>query len=217
VLCIWEGTNDIQALNTVGRQVAPDNKDSRGRVVFDRLLAEIREFISVNRSTRAFTESLAVLGHSVNALEKFRNAMTRTTAADRRAYKRRMFGSILARPDRAAEMAAETRWAEMVQSSARNFSAYLAQIVQAWQLMRMGVEADRLLASMNTDRECAPEDREFDEPFLRGRVLLANHFVFSANCLDKNLLQWERQFFHSVPRELGREELCDTVERVTLV
>jgi alkylation response protein AidB-like acyl-CoA dehydrogenase/electron transfer flavoprotein alpha subunit len=216
VLCIWEGTNDIQALNTVGRQISPDNKDSRGRVVFERLLAEIRAFISLHRVNPAFAESLAVLDGSVNALERFRNAMARATPADRRNYKRRMFGSVFARPDRAAETAAEGRWAEMVQASARNFSAYFAQIVQAWQLLRMGVAADRLLHTMSNGAEPSPEDRQFDEPFLRGRVLLANHFVFSPNCLDKNLLQWERQFYRSVPWELKREELSDAAERITL-
>jgi len=216
VLCIWEGTNDIQALNTVGRQIAPDNRDSRGRVVFERLLAEIREFIVTNRANPAFAESLALLERSVRALEKFRNAITRATPADRRDYKRRMFGSIVARPDRAAEAAAEGRWAEMVQSSARNFSTYLAQIVEAWQLLRMGVVADRLLQRMKSGAEPVFEDRQFDEPFLRGRVLLANHFVFSPNCLDTNLLQRERQFHRSVPRDLQREELCDAVERITV-
>jgi alkylation response protein AidB-like acyl-CoA dehydrogenase/electron transfer flavoprotein alpha subunit len=217
VLCIWEGTNDIQALNTVGRQISPDNKDSRGRVVFDRLLSEIREFISANRTDPPFAESLAVLDRSVNALGQFRNAMTRATPADRRDYRRRMFGSIFARPDRAAVMAAEGRWAEMVQSSARNFSAYFAQIVQAWQLLRMGVAADRLMKDMKAGAALAPEDRQFDDSFLRGRVLLANHFVFSPNCLDKSVLQWERQFYHSVPWELKREELSDAAERITLV
>ncbi len=217
VLCIWEGTNDIQALNTVGRQISPDNTDSRGRVAFERLLFEIREFINANRVNPAFAESLGLLDQSVNALERFRNAMTRATPADRRNYKRRMFGSIFARPDRAAQAAAEGRWAEMVQSSARSFSAYFAQIVQAWQLLRVGVAADRLIQDMQSGAaSLAPEDRQFDEPFLRGRVLLANHFVFSPGGLDKNLLQWERQFYHPVPRELTRDELSDTVERITL-
>jgi hypothetical protein len=200
----------------VGRQIAPDNRDSRGRVVFERLLEEIREFIRSNRGDPAFAESLALLDRGVNALEKFRNAMTRATPADRRDYKRRLFGSVFARPDRGAEAAAEGRWAEMVQSSARNFSAYFAQIVQAWQLLRTGVAADRLIADGTHGAEPAPEDRQFDEPFLRGRILLANHFVFSPNCLDKNLLQWEQQFYRSVPWALTREELCDTAERITL-
>jgi len=217
VLCIWEGTNDIQALNTAGRQISPDNTDSRGRVAFERLLFEIREFISANRVNPAFAESLGLLDQGVNGLERFRNAMTRATPADRRNYRRRMLGSIFARPDRAAQAAAEARWAEMVQSSARSFSAYFAQIVQAWQLLRMGVAADRLIRDMQSGAaSLAPEDRQFDEPFLRGRVLLANHFVFSPGCLDKNLFQWERQFYHPVPRELTRDELCDTVERITL-
>jgi alkylation response protein AidB-like acyl-CoA dehydrogenase len=216
VLCIWEGTNDIQALNTVGRQIAPDNTDSRGRVVFERLLSEIREFIGAHRSNPAFAESLAILAESVTALERFRNTMTRATPAARRAYRRRMHGSIFARPDRAAHLAAEGRWAEMVQSSARNFSTYLAQVVQAWQLLRMGVAADQLLAAMKAGAEPAAEDRQFDESFLRGRVLLANHFVFSPNCMDRALLHWDRQFYHSVPWDLKREELCDSVERITV-
>jgi alkylation response protein AidB-like acyl-CoA dehydrogenase/electron transfer flavoprotein alpha subunit len=216
VLCIWEGTNDIQALNTVGRQIAPDNKDSRGRVIFERLLSEIREFIAANRANPAFADSLVVLERSVNALERFRNTMTRATPADRRTYKRRMFGSIFARPDSTALAAAEGRWAEMVESSARNFSAYFAQIVQAWQLLRTGVIADTLLRATKNGAPRAPEDQQFDEPFLHGRVLLANHFALSPNCVDKNLLHWEEQFFHSVPWELRREELCDAAERITL-
>jgi hypothetical protein len=216
VLCIWEGTNDIQALNTVGRQIAPDNTDSRGRVVFERLLAEIHEFIRANKANPTFAESLAVFERSVNALERFRNTMTRATRADKRNYKRRMFGSIFARPDRAAQAAAEGRWAEMVQASARNFSAYFAQVVQAWQLLRTGLVADRLLAERKAGTEPAAEDAQFDEAFLAGRVLLAKHFVFSSSCLDKALLDWERQFYHSVPWTLRREELCDTVERMTV-
>jgi alkylation response protein AidB-like acyl-CoA dehydrogenase/electron transfer flavoprotein alpha subunit len=216
VLCIWEGTNDIQALNTVGRQIAADNRDSRGRVVFSRLLAEIRAFIRANAANPAFAESLAVLDRSVDALERFRNTLTRATVATELNYRRRMFGSIFARPDEAARAAAAGRWAEMVEASARNFSTYFAQIVQAWQLLRMGVAADQRLAAINAGAPIAPEDRQFDEAFLRGRVLLANHFVFSPNCLDKALLHWQRQFYHSVPWDLKREELCDAVERITL-
>ncbi len=216
VLCIWEGTNDIQALNTVGRQISPDNTDSRGRVIFERLLSEIREFISANKTNPAFAESLAVLGRSVDALERFRNAMTRATPAEKRSYRRRMFGSMFARPDRAAQLAAKGRWAEMVQSSARNFSVYFAQIVQAWQLLRMGVSADQLLRDIRNGSPQAPENQQFDEAFLRGRVLLANHFVFSPNCMDKTLLHWEQQFYHSVPWALRREELCDKPERIAL-
>ena len=216
VLCIWEGTNDIQALNTVGRQIAPDNTDSHGRVVFERLIADIREFIGAHRSHPAFAESVAHLAESVDALERFRNTMTRARPADRRAYRRRMHGSIFARPDPAAQAAAESRWAEMVQASARNFSTYLAQVVQAWQLLRMGVVADALLEQRTASIEPADEDRQFDEAFLRGRVLLANHFVASPNCLDRGLLHWERQFYHSVPWELKREELCDAAERITV-
>ena len=216
VLCIWEGTNDIQALNTVGRQIATDNKDSRGRVVFERLLAEIREFIGANKANPAFTESLGVLARSVNALDRFRNVMTRARAADERNYKRRMFGSIFARPDRAAQATAQSRWAAMVHSSARSFSTYVAQIVEAWQLLRMGVAADRLIRHAGNGAMHTPEDQQFDVPFLRGRVLLANHFVFSPDGLDKALLQWEQPFYRSVPWELAREELCDSVERITL-
>ena len=215
VLCIWEGTNDIQALNTVGRQIAPDNTDSRGRVVFERLLSEIRGFIAEHRRNPAFAESLAVLEQSVSALERFRDTMTRATPGDRRNYRRRMFPRF-ARPDDAARAAAEGRWAEMVQSSARNFSTYLAQVVQAWQLLRMGVTADRLLTATKNGAAPPAEDAQFDEPFLSGRVLLANHFVLSPNCLDKSLLDWERQFYHSVPWTLRREELCDAAERITL-
>ena len=65
VLCIWEGTNDIQALNTVGRQIAPDNTDSRGRVVFERLIADIRQFIETHRRHPAVAESVAHLAESV--------------------------------------------------------------------------------------------------------------------------------------------------------
>jgi hypothetical protein len=101
VLCIWEGTNDIQALNTVGRQISPDNRDSRGREAFERLLSEVRAFISANRANPAFAESLVLLDRGLNALGGFRNAMTRATPADRRNYKRRMFGSIFVRFDRA--------------------------------------------------------------------------------------------------------------------
>jgi alkylation response protein AidB-like acyl-CoA dehydrogenase/electron transfer flavoprotein alpha subunit len=216
VLCIWEGTNDIQALNTVGRQIAPDNTDSRGRVVFERLITEIREFIGAHRSSPAFADSLAHLAESVEALERFRSTMTRARPADQRAYRRRMHGSIFARPDEAAQAAAEGRWAEMVQASARNFSAYLAQVLQAWQLLRMGVVADGLLQQRKAGVEPAAEDRQFDEAFLQGRVLLANHFVASPNCLDRALLHWERQFYQSVPWELKREELCDAVERITV-
>jgi alkylation response protein AidB-like acyl-CoA dehydrogenase/electron transfer flavoprotein alpha subunit len=216
VLCIWEGTNDIQALNTVGRQIAPDNTDSRGRVVFERLFADIRQFIGAHRGHPAFAESLTRLDESVDALQRFRNAMTRATRADQRAYRRRMHGSIFARPDAAAEQAAEGRWAEMVQASARNFSTYLAQVVQAWQLLRMGLAAHGLLQQRKAGVEPPAEDRQFDEAFLRGRVLLANHFVASPNCLDRGLLHWERQFYHSVPWELAREELCDAVERITV-
>ena len=49
----------------------------------------------------------------------------------------------------------QRRWAEMVQASARNFSTYLAQIVQAWQLLRMGVAADGLLQQRATSRRRA--------------------------------------------------------------
>jgi alkylation response protein AidB-like acyl-CoA dehydrogenase/electron transfer flavoprotein alpha subunit len=216
VLCIWEGTNDIQALNTVGRQIVPDNTDSRGRVVFDRLIADIRAFIAGHRSHPAFAASTAHLAESVDALERFRNTMTRARRADRRAYRRHMHGSIFAKPEPAAQAAAEGRWAEMVQASARNFSTYLAQIVQAWQLLRMGVVADELIQQRKAGVEPAAEDRQFDEAFLRGRVLLANHFVASPNCMDRSLLHWERQFYHSVPWNLQREELCDAVERITL-
>ena len=214
VLCIWEGTNDIQALNTVGRQISPANKDSRGRVVFDRLVSEIREFVRLHRSNDAFSESLAVLARSLDAVERFRNAMTRATSADRRRSRRRMFGSIFARPDSAAKAAAKRRWAEMVQASARSFSTYLAQTVQAWQLLRMGVAADRLLSEGKDGR--AAGDEQFDEAFLRGRVLLANHFLLSPSCLDKSLLFWERPFYHAVPPTLTRDELCDGPERLTL-
>ena len=216
VLCIWEGTNDIQALNTVGRQIAPDNRDSRGRVVFERLLGEIRAFIGANAANPVFAESLTVLGESVDALERFRDTMVRTTWGTRLNYRRRMFGSIFARPDETARAAAAGRWAEMVESSARNFSTYFAQIVQAWQLLRMGVAADARLSAIKAGAVIAPEDEQFDEAFLRGRIVLANHFVFSPNCLDKALLQWPRQFYHSVPWELKREELCDAVERITV-
>jgi hypothetical protein len=142
--------------------------------------------------------------------------MTRATPAARRDYRRRMLGSILARRDPAADRAAEGRWEEMVQSSARSFSTYFAQIVEAWQLLRMGVTADRLLQALKSGAEPVPEDRQFDEPFLRGRALLANHFVLSPGCLDKSLLHWEDQFYRSVPWELKREELCDAVERITV-
>ena len=216
VLCIWEGTNDIQALNTVGRQIAPDNTDSRGRVVFERLIADIRDFIGTHRSHPAFADSVAHLAESVHALERFRNTMTRARPADRRAYRRRMHGSIFGRPEKAARQAAEGRWAEMVQASARNFSTYLAQVVQAWQLLRMGVVADRTLQQMKAAAEPVAEDRQFDEAFLRGRVLLANHFVASPNCMDRSLLHWERQFYHSVPWELKRAELSDAAERITV-
>jgi alkylation response protein AidB-like acyl-CoA dehydrogenase/electron transfer flavoprotein alpha subunit len=216
VLCIWEGTNDIQALNTVGRQISPANRDSRDRVVFDRLVSEIRGFIRSNRSTPEFSESVAALGRSVDAVERFRNAVTLATPADKRNYRRRMFGSVFARPDRAAETAARKRWAGMVQASARNFSTYLAQIVQAWQLLRVGVAAAALLKELKDRREQAPETRQFDQAFLRGRVLLANHFVTSPNCLDTSLLSWEQQFYRSVPWTLTREELSDTPERITL-
>jgi len=214
VLCIWEGTNDIQALNTVGRQISPSNKDSRGQVVFDRLVSEIREFIRAHRSNPAFAESLTVLAQSLDAVERFRNTMTRATAADRRSARRRMFGSIFARPGGAAKTAAKSRWAEMVQASARSFSTYLAQTVQAWQLLRMGVAADRLLREGKDGSAAA--DEQFDEAFLRGRVLLANHFLHSPSCLDKSLLLWEQSFYHSVPWTLSRDELCDKPERVTL-
>jgi len=214
VLCIWEGTNDIQALNTVGRQISPANKDSRGRVIFERLVSEIREFIRSNRSNPAFSESMTLLAQSVDAVERFRNTMTRATAADQRRARRRMFGSIFARPDLAAKRAAKGRWAEMIQASARSFSTYLAQTVQAWQLLRMGVAADRLLRAGKDGRAAA--DEPFDEAFLRGRVLLANHFLLSPSCLDKSLLHWEQSFYHSVPWTLTREELCDKPERVTL-
>jgi len=125
-----------------------------------------------------------------------------------------MFGSIFARPDQAAKAAAKRRWAEMVQASARSFSTYLAQTVQAWQLLRMGVAADRMLGAGKDDM--AAGDEQFDEAFLRGRVLLANHFLHSPSCLDKSLLLWEQSFYHSVPWTLSRDELCDKPERVTL-
>ena len=216
VLCIWEGTNDIQALNTVGRQIAPDNTDSRGRVVFERLIADIREFIAEHRGYPVFADSVAHVAESVDALERFRNTITRARPADRRAYRRRMHGSIFARPDVAAQAAAEGRWAEMVQASARNFSTYLAQVIQAWQLLRMGVAADGLLQQRTAGVEPAAEDRQFDDDFMRGRVLLANHFVASPNCMDRGLLHWERQFYHSVPWPLKREQLCDAAERITV-
>ena len=216
VLCIWEGTNDIQALNTVGRQISPANRDSRGRVVFDRLMAEIRAFIMAHRAHPVFSESLIALARSLEAVERFRNAMTLATPPDRRSYRRRMFGSIFARPDRAAEAAAKGRWAEMVQASARNFSTYLAQTVQAWQLLRMGVAADHLLGEMKDKGTAAPESQLFDEHFLRGRVLLANHFVRSPNCTDRALLHWEQSFYHSVPWNLTQEELSDRPERMML-
>ena len=144
-----------------------------------------------------------MLARSLDAVERFRNVMTRATASDRRSTRRRMFGSIFARPDRAAKTAAKRRWAAMVQASARSFSTYLAQIVQAWQLLRMGVAADRLLREGKDGR--AAGDEQFDEAFLRGRVLLANHFLLSPTCLDKSLLFWEQPFYRAVPSELGRE------------
>jgi hypothetical protein len=214
VLCIWEGTNDIQALNTVGRQISPANKDSRGQVVFERLVSEIREFIRSHRANPAFSESLTVLARSLDAVVRFRNAMTRATAADRRSSRRRMFGSIFARPNAAAKKAAKRRWAEMVQASARSFSTSLAQTVQAWQLLRMGVAAERLLTTGTDGR--AAGDEQFDEAFLRGRVLLANHFLLSPGGLDKSVLSWEHSFYHAVPPTLTREELSDKPERLTL-
>ena len=216
VLCIWEGTNDIQALNTVERQISPHNTDSRGRVVFERLVSEIREFIRANRANAAFTDALAALERSLTALEGFRNTMTRATPADERNYRRRLFGSIFARPAPAARTAAEGRWAEMVQASARSFATWLAQVVQAWQLLRMGVAAESLRQNLDRGAAVPPEDKQFDEAFLRGRVLLANHFVRSAACMDKALLRWEEQFYQSVPWELRREELSDAADRITV-
>ncbi len=80
----------------------------------------------------------------------------------------------------------------------------------------MGVVADRTLQQMKAAAEPVAEDRQFDEAFLRGRVLLANHFVASPNCMDRSLLHWERQFYHSVPWELKRAELSDAAERITV-
>ena len=216
VLCIWEGTNDIQALNTVERQISRDNRDSRGRVAFERLVSDIREFIRANEANPAFAEALAILGQSLTAVERFRNVMTRATPADERNYRRRMFGSIFARPAPAARAAAEARWAGMVQVSARSFATWLAQIVEAWQLLRMGVAAEARRRGLQSGAEIPAEDRPFDEAFLRGRVLLANHFVRSAACMDKAMFRWEEQFYHSVPWELQREELADAPERITV-
>jgi len=88
--------------------------------------------------------------------------------------------------------------------------------VQAWQLIRTGVVADGLLQHRKAGVEPPAEDRQFDEAFLQGRVLLANHFIASPNCIDRAVLHWEQQFYHSVPWELKREELCDGAERITV-
>jgi len=102
--------------------IAPDNTDSRGRVVFERLIADIRKFTAGHRSHHAFAASVAHLADNVDTLARFRDTMTRARPSDRRAYRSRVHGSILARPDAAAQAAAEGRWAAMVQASARNFS-----------------------------------------------------------------------------------------------
>ncbi|HTY80127.1 MAG TPA: hypothetical protein VMI34_20035, partial [Candidatus Bathyarchaeia archaeon] len=136
--------------------------------------------------------------------------------ADERNYRRRLLGSIFARPAPAARTAAEGRWAEMVQASARSFATWFAQVVQAWQLLRMGVTAEARRRELENGAVIPVEDRQFDEAFLRGRVLLANHFVRSAACMDKALLRWEEQFYQSVPWELRREELSDAADRITV-
>lgn len=202
ILCIWEGTNDIQALNTVLRQIGPRNTDSRGRVVWNRLMAELGGIATQNGEHPRLASSAALLQQAIAALMEFRNVLVEATPESSV-----LWNELLGRDPSLAgdEKARSLRRQELVQAWARTFSTWFAQVVEGAQLLAMARVASDLLDAASP---------EWEGDFLEGRIELAKHFLRSPAGLDKGLLAWRLALSDLVPDHLDRAHLADQAERL---
>jgi hypothetical protein len=215
ILCIWEGTNDIQSLNTVFRQIGNDIKDSKGNIIFLKVINEIEEFLKENHGHPRMDSSIDLMKKYVKELLAFRNAMTVSTWRDKLKFMQMTYGLKL-KPSKEESIAAQMKWGMMMQAVARSFNTYFSQTVQAWQLLRIAVIASNHLDAIKRGSKPTIDKEIYDETFLEGRILVARHFVSSPACLDKNLFCWQEFFFNNAAVNMQYEHLADKPSRITM-
>lgn len=215
ILCIWEGTNDIQSLNTVFRQIGDDIKDSKGNIIFFKVMDEINLFLSENQGHPRIDASIQLLSKYVKELIAFRNAMTVSTWRDKLKFMNLTYGLKL-NPSKAESIEAKMKWGMMMQSVARSFNTYFSQTVQAWQLLRIAVVASQYLDALKAGGNVKFDKELYDEKFLEGRILVARHFVSSPACLDKSIFCWQEFFFNNAAVNLEYDHLADKPSRITM-
>lgn len=226
ILCIWEGTNDIQSLNTVFRQIGDDVKDSKGNIIFFKVMDEINLFLKDNHGHPRLDSSIELLKKYTMELIAFRNGMY----VKKLSFKNFMSGSILhdnikfmqltfglkLNPSKAEMVEAQMKWGMMMQSVARSFNTYFSQAVQAWQLLRIAVIASNHLDAIKRGAKPTIDKEIYDEKFLEGRILVAKHFVSSPACLDKSIFCWQEFFYNNAATQLEYEHLADKPSRITM-
>lgn len=215
ILCIWEGTNDIQSLNTVFRQIGNDVKDSKGNIIFLKVIGEMEEFLKEYHGHHRLDSSIALLKKYVKELLAFRNAMTVSTWRDKLKYMQLNYGLKL-KPSKEESIAAQMKWGMMMQAVARNFNTYFSQAVQAWQLLRIAIIASNQLDLVKRGAKATIDMEVFDENFLEGRILVARHFVASPACLDKSLFCWKEFFYNNAAINMEYDHLADKPSRITM-
>ncbi|PCJ56606.1 MAG: hypothetical protein COA79_18235 [Planctomycetota bacterium] len=215
ILNIWEGTNDIQSLNTVFRQIDDDTKDSKGDIMFLKFIDEITKFMDDNREHPRLGASIEILRKYCSELLIFRNAMVVSTLKDKIRFWVSSHGYKLS-PSKKDKIIAKIKWAERMQAVCRDFNTWFSQSVQAWQIIRVGIRASECLDQLKNDANIDFDKELYDEAFLEGRVMLANHFVRSPNCLNKGLYFWKDAFNNDAPVDMVYENLADSPSRVTM-
>jgi alkylation response protein AidB-like acyl-CoA dehydrogenase len=194
VLCIWEGTNDIQALNTVGRQIGVANTDSKGKIVWDRLMEEIRAQIEAARLVPELTSAANVLEKCQKEVMAFREIIAQSSPKAKQEYSKNL-------PDADAKI----KFGELVNASARHFNTWFAQLVEAAMFLRTALVAHKLIKQGGS---------EWETDFLQGRIWLAAHFILSPGGLDKSIFTWNDWFWNGIPWDLERKNLADASERI---
>jgi alkylation response protein AidB-like acyl-CoA dehydrogenase len=215
ILCIWEGTNDIQSLNTVFRQIGDDVKDSKGNIIFLKVMKEMNEFLDELQGHHRLDSSVQLLKKYIKELTAFRNAMTVSTWRDKIKFMQCTYGFKL-KPSKEESIAAKMKWGMMMQAVARNFNTYFSQVVQAWQLLRIARVASSHLDALKSGAKITFDKEVYDENFLEGRVLIARHFISSPACLDKNIFTWQEFFFNNAAVNLQYAHLADKPSRITM-
>jgi len=215
ILCIWEGTNDIQSLNTVFRQIGDDVRDSKGNIIFLKVMKEMNQFLDDLNGHHRLDSSAQMLKKYIKELLAFRNAMTVSTWRDKVKFMQHTYGFKF-KPSKDEMIAAKMKWGMMMQAVARNFNTYFSQSVQAWQLLRIAKVSSGYLDDLKRGANITFEKEVYDESFLEGRVLIAKHFISSPSCLDKSIFVWQDFFFNNAAVNLQYAHLADKPSRITM-